>query len=171
MNTLVTRMEKVLGVRFDKSTVRDKPALVATLRRDKYETMDAIRAVAIEAEREGAVCFVGHLAGDDGHRVFLLPGVSSLDVIELFGVGEHNGGAEPAVVRETLAAIRAEAPFSVYFADGAGYKAVFADAVASSMAADFEQRIFAIDPDAMSLADDGIAEEIEREGILQLWWD
>lgn len=97
-------------------------------------------------------------------------GLSSLDVIPLFEVGAHGGAAWRAVY-DVLSEIHRDAPFAVYFADDAGYKAAFVEAPEAQAAARFERLILGVNVEAMSIADGPLGERMQEEGVFELWWD
>ena len=163
-------MEAKLGVTFQPAKVGGQSCLAADVS-DQYEMTERVRPLAVEAERAGYLLFVGYQG--DAHRLFLVPGVDSLDIIRIFRVGTHNQAKDAwKAVDRALRKIHAEAPFSVYFADAAGYRGAFATKPDENAAKQFEDLVLSVDPEALALVDDGeIWRPMTEDGILQLWWD
>jgi hypothetical protein len=169
-DSLVNGLKRDLGVAFHEVRVDGCEGLAAAIP-EPYAAIDRVKPLAVEVERSGRVLFVGLHGDDRAYRLFLLP-VGSLDVVRLFRVGVHNAPKDAWMkVDETLRRIHAVAPFSVYFADEAGYKAAFATPVDKKRAQQCERMILRIDPAAMDLDDLPVWERIHRRGVLELWWD
>lgn len=169
--SVATKLEAILDVEFLEAEVAGHLCLAADVA-DTYAMMERVRPLAVDSERGGNLLFVG-VHGDDGpHRLFLMPALSSLDVIELFKVGTHNASDDGwRAVHDALKRIHGESSFSVYFADAAGYKATFAAKPDEKAAKRFEQLVLEVDPEAMDLSDEPVWETIHEQGVLQLWWD
>lgn len=75
-------------------------------------------------------------------------------------------------VKSALAAIAILCPFKVIFADSAGLKAVFDNAVAPDSAKVIESAVMQVNPEAAEMAEPNtIAEAITNKNMLELWWD
>lgn len=167
----IARIEATLGVAFRETTLGKRRVLTSDLHDVE---LDRIRALCVETERDIGTLLVGLSDSDTRHRVYLLPDVRSVAAAEIFRVGTHNGDdARCGRVRDTLARIHREAPFSAYFADPAGYKAQFAKRPSLESAERFAAEILDVDIEALELVDDPeqIITRMHEEGIFELWWD
>jgi len=157
-----------LGVTFKPIRVEGHSGCVAELG-SHAEMLEKARPLAVEMEKSGSVLLVGARADDGPHRLYLLP-VGSLETIRLFRVGTHNAPDDAwREVEASLQRIHREAPFSVYFADEAGYKAAFAGEVDVATAKRFEEIILQINIEALALGP--VWKKIRKEGMFELWWD
>lgn len=130
---------------------------------------------------------VGHLTGDQGHRIYLTPSIGDRALVEAFRVGEHGAISYGYYAAETidrvatrLEAIQKICPFIVTFADSAGLHAEFTRKLSKSSAAKIEH-LYPMD-DAIQDGLDAYVSEWSGEGpilvprllqeqSLRLWWD
>jgi hypothetical protein len=115
-----------------------------------------------------------NLPSADCHEVWYFEGRHVGDLALACGTGMHNDGAAVEDVAALLESINAKAAMAPYFADPAGFKALFMEPVSAEMAKQIEMEIVEINPEAGEIADGYDVEYSEFIRIGQqiaLWWD
>lgn len=119
----------------------------------------------------------GALDRDDGHAIYVIEGISPVELAREFATGSHDAwpGSDTAIVCDELTRIFRVAPFRTYFVDAAGYKARFKSQITVEQAAEIE-RIVSVGLEGYSsdwTIEDGpnIAKVILAENQIRLWWD
>jgi hypothetical protein len=155
------------------SPVPDKPGWHrANLGNDssKIETMAKER----NQSRPAHTYYVCGLRNDDSpHALYRIETADPLEIVKGFKVGSHCDyipNIESKVLRE-LAKVHERNPLIPYFADAAGFKCTFEQA----LTADFAQLLDSTITEGLEIyseSDEGeFGSIVIKEGFLHLWWD
>ncbi len=118
-------------------------------------------------EAKGYFALCGWLAGDEEHRIFLVPDDDPIRVARDFEVGAH-GGEERETIQE-LSLIHRENPIVPFFADPAGFKFKFRKPLTDEFL-QFLDATLSAGVDEQMLDENG-EDMVRKTGIVHLWWD
>jgi len=132
---------------------------------------DAVRIQQSALER-GYFAVCGLLEEEDGYRLFLAPSNDAVAVARVFGVGKHGADYDPeghSRAMQEIENVHRQSPIIPFFADTAGFKARFSEAVTDELITFLGSNLTDAEP---MMDDEGSIEEyVKRQKGIHLWWD